>query len=122
MFSKSAQYYDEVYASIDKDYSSEADKAHKIIQKYKQSKGKLLLDVACGTGAHAGPLHKHYKVEGLDLDPEMLSVARGKHPKIKFHQGDMTNFDLSRQFDVIVCLVLLGMSKQNRVCKKRLRP
>lgn len=46
MFSKSAQYYDEVYASIDKDYSSEADKAHKIIQEYEQSKGKLLLDVA----------------------------------------------------------------------------
>ena len=104
MFSKSAQYYDEIYASIDKDYSSEADKAHKIIQKYKQSKGKLLLDVACGTGAHAGPLRKHYKVEGLDLDPEMLSVARRKHPKIRFHQGDITNFDLSREFDVIVCL------------------
>jgi len=104
MFSKSAQYYDEVYASIVKDYSSEADKAHKIIQKYKQSKGKLLLDVACGTGAHAGLLRKHYKVEGLDLDPEMVSVARRKHPKITFHQGDMTHFDLSRQFDVIVCL------------------
>lgn len=104
MFSKSAQYYDEIYASIDKDYSAEADKAHKIIQKYKQSKGKLLLDVACGTGAHAGPLRKHYKVEGLDLDPEMLAVARKKHPKITFHQGDMTDFDLGHQFDVIVCL------------------
>jgi len=104
MFSKSAQYYDEIYASIDKDYFAEANKAHKIIQKYKQSKGKLLLDVACGTGAHAQPLSKYYKVEGLDLDPEMLSVARKKHPKITFHQGDMTNFDLGRQFDVIVCL------------------
>ncbi|MGZ9225682.1 MAG: class I SAM-dependent DNA methyltransferase [Anaerolineales bacterium] len=104
MFSKSAQYYDEIYASIDKDYFAEANKAHKIIQKYKQSKGKLLLDVACGTGAHAQPLSKYYKVEGLDLDPEMLSVARKKHPKITFHQGDMTNFDLGRQFDVIGCL------------------
>lgn len=104
MFSKSAQYYDEIYASIDKDYFAEANRAHKIIQKYKQSKGKLLLDVACGTGAHAQPLSKYYKVEGLDLDPEMLSVARKKHPKITFHQGDMTNFDLGRQFDVIVCL------------------
>lgn len=104
MFSKSAQYYDEIYASLDKDYSAEADKAHKIIQKYKQSKGKLLLDVACGTGAHAGPLSKHYKVEGLDLDPEMLLAAKKKHPKIRFHQGDMTDFDLGHQFDVIVCL------------------
>jgi len=104
MFSKSAQYYDEIYASIDKDYSAEADRAHKIIQTYKQSKGKLLLDVACGTGAHAELLSKHYKVEGLDLDPQMLSAAKKKHPKIRFHQGDMTDFDLGRQFDVIVCL------------------
>jgi ubiquinone/menaquinone biosynthesis C-methylase UbiE len=104
MFSKSAQYYDEIYAAIDKDYSAEADRAHKIIQKYKQSKGKLLLDVACGTGAHAGPLRKYYRVEGLDIDPKMLSVARTKHPKITFHRGDMTKFDLGRQFDVIVCL------------------
>jgi ubiquinone/menaquinone biosynthesis C-methylase UbiE len=104
MFSKSAQYYDEVYASIDKDYATEVTKAHKIIQKQKQSKGKLLLDVACGTGAHAGPLSKYYQVEGLDLDPQMLSVAHKKHPKITIHQGDMTDFDLGHQFDVIVCL------------------
>src|SRR6266498_5399613 len=104
MFSKSAQYYDEIYASINKDYPTEVKKAHKIIQKYKQSKGKALLDVACGTGAHAGLLSKYYQIEGLDLDPQMLSVARKKHPKIRFHEADMTDFDLGRQFDVIVCL------------------
>jgi len=104
MFSSSAQYYDEIYASIDKDYLAEANKAHKIIQKHKQSKGKSLLDVACGTGTHAALLSKYYQVEGLDIDPKMLSIARKKHPKITFHQGDMTGFDLSPQFDVIVCL------------------
>lgn len=104
MFSKSAQYYDEIYASIDKDYPAEVKKAHKIIQKHKQSEGKLLLDIACGTGAHAGWLSNYYQVEGLDLDPEMLSVARKKHPKIRFHQGDMTDFSLSHPFDVVVCL------------------
>lgn len=104
MFSKSAQYYDEIYASIDKDYATEVSKAHKIIQRHKQSKGKLLLDMACGTGVHAGYLSNYYQVEGLDLDPQMLSVANKKHPKIRFHQGDMTNFRLGRQFDVVVCL------------------
>jgi ubiquinone/menaquinone biosynthesis C-methylase UbiE len=104
MFSKSAQYYDEIYASVDKDYAAEADKAHKIIQKYKKSKGKMLLDVACGTGFHASLLNKYYQVEGVDLDTQMLSVAKKKHPHIRFHQGDMTDFDLGRQFDVIVCL------------------
>ena len=104
MFSKSAKYYDEIYASVDKDYAAEASKVHKIVQKHKQSKGKSLLDVACGTGFHASLLSKYYRVEGLDLDPEMLSVAKKKHPKIRFYQGDMTNFDIGRQFDVIVCL------------------
>jgi ubiquinone/menaquinone biosynthesis C-methylase UbiE len=104
MFSKSAKYYDEIYASIDKDYPAEAGKVHKIIQKLKRTQGDTLLDVACGTGAHAGFLSKNYKVEGLDLDSKMLAVARKNYPKIHFHQGDMTSFELDRQFDVIVCL------------------
>lgn len=104
MFSKSAQYYDEIYASIDKDYAAEAEKAHRIIQEYKQSGGSSLLDVACGTGFHASLLREYYLVEGMDLDPKMLAVAKKKHPKIHFHQGDMTDFNLKRQFDVIVCL------------------
>ena len=104
MFLKSEKYYDEIYASMDKDYFAEANKTHKFIQKHKLSKGKQLLDVACGTGSHAGTLSKYYKVEGLDLDSKMLSIARKKYPKIRFHQGDMTDFDLGRQFDVIVCL------------------
>ena len=104
MFSESEKYYDELYASMGKDYSKEVEKAHKFIQKYKRSQGKILLDVACGTGAHAGYLSKYYKVEGLDLDRKMLAIARKKHPKIRFHQGDMTKFDLGRQYDVVVCL------------------
>jgi len=104
MFSKSARYYDEIYASVDKNYAAEASKAHKIIQKYKQSPGKALLDVACGTGAHAEYLSSYYDVEGMDLDSKMLAIARKKHPKIRFRRGDMTSFDLSHSFDVIVCL------------------
>ena len=104
MFSKSAQYYDEIYASIDKDYAAEADKAHAFIQKHRQTKGKRLLDVACGTGLHASLLSKYYQVEGLDLDSKMLAVAKKNYPRIRFHQGDMTDFDLKKQFDAIVCL------------------
>ena len=104
MFSKSAQFYDEIYASIDKDYSAEARKAHKIIREHKQSKGRTLLDVACGTGFHASLLSQYFQVEGLDLDPEMLKVAKKKHPSIPFHQGDMTDFDVGRRFDTVVCL------------------
>lgn len=104
MFSKSAQYYDEIYTSIDKDYAVEARKAQTFIQKYKQTQGRKLLDVACGTGRHASLLSKYYQVEGLDLDAKMLAVAKKKYPKIHFHPGDMTDFDLKKKFDAIVCL------------------
>jgi ubiquinone/menaquinone biosynthesis C-methylase UbiE len=87
-----------------KDYVAEVNGIRKIIQKYKHSGGNTLLDVACGTGIHAGYLNKYFKVEGIDLDAKMLSAARKKHPKIRFTQGDMTSFTLGRQFDVVTCL------------------
>lgn len=104
MFSRSAKYYDDIYLSQGKDYSTEADKIHKLIQKHKKSQGNLLLDVACGTGIHAEYLSKYYKVEGLDLDEKMLLVARKKYPKIRFTRGNIIDFDLGRQFNVITCL------------------
>lgn len=122
MFSKSAQYYDEIYAAVDKDYAGEANKAHEIIQKYKESAGKSLLDVACGTGVHAALLSKYYQVEGLDLDRKMLAVAKKKHPRIRFHQGDMTDFNLARQFDVVVCLFSsIGYVKTKSRLEKAIR-
>ena len=104
MFSKSAQYYDDIYFATDKGYFEEAAKVHTFIQKYKLTKDNSLLDVACGTGVHAGILKKYYEVEGLDLDAEMLKVAKKKFSKIRFHQGDMINFNLGRQFNIITCL------------------
>jgi SAM-dependent methyltransferase len=104
MFSKSAKYYDEIYASMGKNYPKESDKTHRLIQKYSSTKGKSLLDVGCGTGHHAGILGRNYQVEGLDLDPNILTVARRKYPEIRFHKGDMVNFRLNRKFDAVVCL------------------
>lgn len=121
MYSQSAQYYDEIYTSF-KNYAAEVRKAHKIIQEHKQTTGTSLLDVACGTGAHAGRLIKYYQVEGLDLDPNMLSVARKKHPRIPFHQGDMTDFELVHLFDVIVCLFSsIGYAKTKSGLRKAIK-
>ncbi|HMB00623.1 MAG TPA: class I SAM-dependent methyltransferase [Spirochaetota bacterium] len=49
-----------------------------------------ILDLACGQGRHCNILHnKGYRVEGLDLSPALLSLARQKYPHITFHQSDM---------------------------------
>jgi SAM-dependent methyltransferase len=104
MFSKSASLYDAIYMNMGKDYAAEAGKVHALIQQYKQTHGNLLLDVACGTGLHIAPLGEYYQVEGLDLDENMLEMARKKYPNIPFHHADMTNFDLGHKFDAITCL------------------
>jgi ubiquinone/menaquinone biosynthesis C-methylase UbiE len=87
-----------------KDYIAEAQKVHQILQQYKKSPGNHLLEVACGTGLHASVLKDFYQVEGLDLDPEMLAVAKEKYPDIPFHQADMADFDLGKEFDAVTCL------------------
>lgn len=97
-----AIYYDEIYHF--KNYKREARKIKALITKYKKSKGKKLLDVACGTGSHLTFLKPNFDVEGLDSSREMLRVARKKHPHIVFRQGDMTNFKLAGRYDIVTCL------------------
>ncbi len=104
MFTKSARFYNAIYTSLGKDYPAETQKIHEVIIKHKRSPGNSLLDVACGTGLHAINLSQYYRVEGLDLDPVILSVARQNYPQIPFHHGDMLDFRLNRKFDVITCL------------------
>ncbi|MCE2437925.1 MAG: class I SAM-dependent methyltransferase [Candidatus Latescibacteria bacterium] len=102
MWAELAPYYDVLYQW--KDYRSEAARIHQLIQSHRLSSGNALLDVACGTGEHTRYLREHYRVTGIDLNPEMLKIARRKVPGVSFLRRDMTFFDLKRRFDAIVCL------------------
>ena len=76
LYKKFAKYYDKVY--YDKDYAKEVDFINWAVKKYKKSKGTRLLDIACGTGSHAALLKNDYSILGLDLNPEMLKLAKKK--------------------------------------------
>jgi SAM-dependent methyltransferase len=101
MFTKSARYYDRLYWF--KDYVSAADQLHKSVQTRRPGAARLL-DLACGTGMHLARLRNHYAVEGLDLNPDLLEIARERCPAVPFHEADMTTFQLGRTFDVVTCL------------------
>src|SRR5262245_38671951 len=103
MFSHTAQYYDTVFLAM-KDYGAEADTLTAIIHQYRRSTGNRLLDVACGTGFHLSYLKQHFQVEGLDLDEQLLAIARQRNPGIPLHHADMTDFNLGCTFDVVTCL------------------
>jgi SAM-dependent methyltransferase len=94
--------WDKIYAF--KDYPAEALRLVEVIQQLGGKAGGHLLDVACGTGRHLEYLKEHFTVEGLDLNLELIEIARQRNPGIPFHLGDMLDFDLERQFDVVTCL------------------
>lgn len=102
MFSKSAKFYDAQYYW--KRYSEEAEQVARLIRA-RVPEARTLLDVACGTGAHMLYLAEYgFACEGLDLDEELLSIARDRLPGTPLHIGDMQDFDLGRTFDAVVCL------------------
>ena len=102
MYDRSAEFYDAIYSF--KNYEKETARLHELIQQHKRSPGNELLDVACGTGGHIAYLKRNYSVEGLDINPLMLRLARKKHPDVVFYRRDMTNFWLRKEFDVVTCL------------------
>ena len=101
MYEKSSQYFDLLHQGKDYDASSKA--IRRLIQQHNPN-AKTLLDAACGTGKHIEILQEYYYVEGLDISPELLEIARKRCPRLTFHLGNLMNFKLNRKFDIITCL------------------
>jgi SAM-dependent methyltransferase len=101
MFARSSRFYDAIYHW--KNYAAEAQKVHEIIQLHNPG-ARTLLDVACGTGLHLQHLARNYAVEGLDMNTELLGVARERLPEVRFIEADMETMDLGQKFDAITCL------------------
>ena len=101
MFSQSARIYDLIYHF--KDYRAEVDRITERIRQEHPS-ARSILDVACGTGGHTRMLEEDFEVDGLDIEPAFVEIARRKLRRGTIHTGDMAGFDLGRRYDVVVCL------------------
>lgn len=102
MFANSAHYYDLIYRGF-KDYEREARLVEDIIRA-RCPRCMTVLDIACGTGEHDKFLKQSFTIEGIDLSPEFVEIARLKNPECAYSRGDMTDFDLGKKFDVVMCL------------------
>jgi SAM-dependent methyltransferase len=109
-----AQLYDLFYA--DKRYDQESAFVEQLLRVHGGEKVKEILEVACGTGSHAGILSSHgYSVVATDWSAAMLAEARRKFPNVDFQRQDMRNLDLGkRRFDAAVCLFdSIGYAQSN---------
>jgi SAM-dependent methyltransferase len=102
-YEEASAYYDAIYLAM-KDYAAESERVRSVLEQYAQRPVCEVLDMACGTGLHAQYLKDHYRVDGADLSPSQLAIARRRCPDLVFHQADMTSFDLGRDYDAVTCL------------------
>lgn len=101
MFTESAAFYDHLYGFVD--YGAAVGKIRETLDA-QAPRATSLLDVGCGTGRHLELLRQRYEVEGLDINPTLLSAARERCPDVVFHEADMGDFELAGRFDVVTCL------------------
>jgi SAM-dependent methyltransferase len=103
MYSASAEFYDLIYSTF-KDYEAEAAQIANLLR-HLNPQCNTVLDVACGTGEHARLLAAEgFAVDGLDLDPAFVGIARQKSPARQFFEADMSDFHLSHRYDAVTCL------------------
>ena len=75
-----------------------------ILDRAEVEAGKTVLDVACGTGV----LFPDYlrrgveSVTAIDISPEMVKIARKKHPEVQVLCGDVETAAFDRKFDCIM--------------------
>ena len=73
-------------------------------------RGARILDAGCGTGRVGGFLAAAgHEVVGVDLDPELIAVARQDHPGSRWLVGDLAELDLPTAgvpagFDAVICV------------------
>ncbi|MHC4638409.1 MAG: class I SAM-dependent methyltransferase, partial [Planctomycetota bacterium] len=96
------QEYSEAYDLLyrDKNYEKECDFIEEIWNKF-PGQIETVLDLGCGTGAHAVILaERGYEVTGVDRSSGMLSRARQKAEnaglEIEFHQSSIQDLQLEK--------------------------
>lgn len=101
-----AAFYDSLTENVE--YSLRAARMHHLVKTEIHTEGRILLDLACGSGSMSEEMAKlGYDVIGVDNSPAMLAAAMDK----KFESGlpiqylcqDMREIDMFGTIDVTIC-------------------
>ena len=104
-------YYDLLYQG--KDYGGEVDYIASLIQAHGSGSIHSILELGCGTGAHAYHLaQKGFKIHGIDLSDKMISEANNKKTgeyqkvseQLEFKVGNVCQYRSGQSFDAVISL------------------
>jgi ubiquinone/menaquinone biosynthesis C-methylase UbiE len=104
MYVKSGPIYDLMYST--RDYSSLGANLVSLVRPYlRDVPVPALLEVGCGTGRALetlAPLAR--ELHGIDVNVEMLDIAKQRLPEATLAQADMMTLELPHRYGVICCL------------------
>ena len=69
-----------------------------------------VLDAGCGNGYYVSRLHEFFPEKryfGVDISPELVAIAAGRHRDIVVTLADLTQYTPDRRFDLIVMRFLV---------------
>lgn len=84
------------------DYRQEAEDFTTQLMAYAQRPLQTLLHMGCGGGHLDHWFQAHFAVTGVDLSPEMLTLARRLNPAVTYLPGDMRTLRLPEQYDAVI--------------------
>lgn len=97
-YSQFAEYYEAVFPY--------RDEVAAFLRRYIPDGRRRLLDAGCGTGHYCGRFAADgFEVVGVDLDPQMIDVARKRYPASTFRCLNLLDIGtLSPPFDFVFCI------------------
>ena len=106
MYSALAPCYDRLMTDVD--YEGWSEYICGTIDRLTGNRAKRVLDIGCGTGEMTIRLSRRgYEMTGLDLSPEMLSLAENKSRseglEITYALQDMRSLRLANRVDAVTC-------------------
>lgn len=99
IYNEYARVYHEMYQKIF-DYSESFQIHHEILKRFNCKK---IAELGCGTG-ELSRFFKDvgYEYTGIDLSPEMISIAKNNNPMVDFRVGDMRKQHFKDELDAIL--------------------
>ena len=100
------EFFDRLAPDWDAELIRNDDIISTILDNASVTEGKVILDVACGTGVLIPDYLKRKvaSVTGIDISPKMAEIARAKfpQPEVTILCGDVETADFGKRFDCIV--------------------
>ena len=83
-------------------YQEEGEFLIRKIIEYGGEKVKQILDLGCGGGHLDSVLKKAFQITGIDINPQMLLLAKKLNPEVEYRIDDMRLARLAMKFDAVV--------------------